>query len=59
MAHSGDGLVEAVYLPDKPFVWAVQWHPEFSFLTDVNSRKIFSTFVAGPLLRGADEEVGN
>lgn len=46
MARSEDGLVEAVYLPDKSFVWAVQWHPEFSFHTDENSRKIFSAFVA-------------
>ena len=46
MARSEDGLVEAVYLPDKTFVWAVQWHPELSFLTDENSRRIFSAFVA-------------
>lgn len=46
MARSEDGLVEAVYMPDKSFVWAVQWHPEFSFRTDENSRKIFSAFVA-------------
>ena len=29
MAVSEDGLVEAVCLPEKKFVWAVQWHPEF------------------------------
>lgn len=46
MARSEDGLVEAVYMPDKSFVWAVQWHPEFSFRTDESSRKIFSAFVA-------------
>ena len=45
MARSEDGLVEAVYMPDKSFVWAVQWHPEFSFHTNENSRKIFSAFV--------------
>lgn len=45
MARSEDGLVEAVYMPNKSFVWAVQWHPEFSFRTDENSRKIFSAFV--------------
>ena len=31
MAVSEDGLVEAVELPEKRFVWAVQWHPEFSY----------------------------
>ena len=45
MAVSPDGLVEAVYMPGKRFVWAVQWHPEFSFRTDANSRKIFRAFI--------------
>ena len=44
MAVSEDGLVEAVFAPDKKFVWAVQWHPEYSFFTDENSRKIFKKF---------------
>lgn len=29
MAVAEDGLVEAFYHPEKPFLWAVQWHPEF------------------------------
>ena len=45
MACSPDGLVEAVYLPGKRFLWAVQWHPEFSYKTDENSRKILRAFV--------------
>ena len=45
MAVSEDGLVEAVYKPDQKFLWAVQWHPEFSYKTDDNSRKIFKTFI--------------
>ena len=45
MAYSEDGLAEAVRMPDQSFVWAVQWHPEFSFRTDEDSRKIFRTFV--------------
>ena len=28
MAVADDGVTEAVYRPDKKFVWAVQWHPE-------------------------------
>jgi putative glutamine amidotransferase len=44
MAWSDDGLVEAVYMPDHPYVWAVQWHPEMS-LGDEDSRKIFASFV--------------
>ena len=42
MAKAADGLIEAVYKPDKKFVWAVQWHPEFSYKDDENSKKIFS-----------------
>ena len=45
MATSPDGLVEAVYMPGHRFLWAVQWHPEFSYLSDVSSQKIFSAFV--------------
>ena len=29
MAVAEDGLIEAVYHPGQPFLWAVQWHPEF------------------------------
>lgn len=42
----GPGLIEAVCLPEKRFVWAVQWHPEFAFRVDEHSRKIFGAFVA-------------
>ena len=54
MAVSPDGLVEALYKPDQRFLWAVQWHPEFSFRSDANSRKIFKAFVdaAGTLDSG-------
>ena len=45
MAYSPDGLAEAVYMPGTRFVWAVQWHPEFSFRTDEHSRRIFRAFI--------------
>ena len=45
MAVSEDGLVEAVEMPGKDFVWAVQWHPEFSYQRDKNSLRIFEEFV--------------
>ena len=45
MAEAPDGLIEAVYAPNKKFLWAVQWHPEFSYLKDGNSRLIFKEFV--------------
>ena len=28
MAYSSDGIIEAARMPEKRFVWAVQWHPE-------------------------------
>jgi len=49
MAAAQDNLIEAVYMPDKNFVWGVQWHPEFSFKSDENSRKIFKAFVAASI----------
>lgn len=50
MAYSTDGLVEAVYAPTKRYIWAVQWHPEFSYLKDENSRKIFKSFVDASII---------
>lgn len=47
MAVSTDGIIEAMYRPNSQFLWAVQWHPEFSYKTDTNSRKIFKAFIEG------------
>ncbi|MFI3330362.1 MAG: gamma-glutamyl-gamma-aminobutyrate hydrolase family protein [Rikenellaceae bacterium] len=44
MAISEDGLIEAVYMPEKKFIWAVQWHPELNYKVDENSRKITASF---------------
>lgn len=46
MAYSPDGLVEAVWMPEKPFVWGVQWHPESIYATSAASQKLFAAFVA-------------
>ena len=45
MAVSEDGLIEAVCVPKKRFIWGMQWHPELSWLVDENSGKIFSEFI--------------
>lgn len=45
MAVAPDGLVEAVHMPGHRFLWSVQWHPEFSYQTEISSRRIFSAFV--------------
>lgn len=45
MAQAPDGLVEAVRLPGKGFVAAVQWHPEFSYKSDACSKALLQAFV--------------
>ena len=45
MAVAPDGIIEAMRMEGRHFVWAVQWHPEYMFTTDPNSLAIFSCFV--------------
>lgn len=45
MAFSEDGLIEGIYMPSHKFMVGVQWHPEFSYEVDENSRKLISAFV--------------
>ena len=44
-AVSEDGLTEGIFMPGKRFMIGVQWHPEFSYKTDENSRKLAAAFV--------------
>ena len=44
-AVSNDGLVEAIYMPEKPFVVGVQWHPEKRFEGDRDSFCVLVDFV--------------
>lgn len=46
MAVSPDGITEALYMPERRFLWGMQWHPEFSYRKDENSRRIFRAFAA-------------
>ena len=45
MGVSTDGITEAVYMPDRAFVWGVQWHPELFGGEDPNHRRLFEAFV--------------
>ncbi len=45
MATADDGLIESAYYPEKDFVMAFQWHPEYLGLEDSTSKKIFMAFV--------------
>jgi len=44
-AQSSDGLVEAAWMPDKKFVFGLQWHPEYNHEKDEDSRRIFGAFI--------------
>jgi len=48
-ARSEDGLVEAVCMPEKKFVYAVQWHPEDLFRTDPNAAALFQALVCAAM----------
>lgn len=45
MAYATDGLTEGVYMPDKKFVWAIQWHPERMYKDHKEARLIFEEFI--------------
>ena len=44
-ARADDGLVGAIEMPDRKYIKAVQWHPEFMHKTDETSKRIFCDFV--------------
>ncbi len=44
-AMSEDGLIEAICMPSKRFIHAVQWHPEFNFYSSESSRQIVRAFI--------------
>lgn len=43
-AQASDGLIEAFSVPDKNFLLAVQWHPEYGAEWE-SSKKIFKAFI--------------
>lgn len=45
IAWAEDGVLEAVYLPERSWVLGVQWHPEAMADTDEHQRAIFELFV--------------
>lgn len=44
-AIAEDGLIEGIYMSGKKYIAGMQWHPEFSYETDENSKKIIKSFV--------------
>lgn len=45
MAVAEDGLVEAIAVDGKDFIWGVQWHPEHMFLKDGREMALFRELV--------------
>ena len=45
MGQSEDGIIEAICDPAKPFLWAVQWHPERIWDLEPNSARLFERFL--------------
>ena len=45
MARAEDDIIEAVYMPEKPYVRAYQWHPERLWQIDADNLAIFTEFV--------------
>lgn len=45
VAHTSDGLIEGVDIPDARFVVGVQWHPENLIDKDPAMCRLFGTFV--------------
>ena len=45
MGRCSDGIVEALWKPDHPFLWAVQWHPERIWDIAESSAKLFTAFI--------------
>ena len=45
LATAEDGLIEAIHAPSlSPFLFAVQWHPEWQAAKNPDSVKIFQAF---------------
>ena len=45
MAFADDGIVEAIYMPDYPYLRAYQWHPERICQNDEKQKKLFEDFI--------------
>jgi putative glutamine amidotransferase len=45
VAHAPDGTIEAVEMPEHPWLVGVQWHPELSAATDATQQRLFNALV--------------
>jgi len=45
VAHAPDGTIEAVEMPDHPWLFGVQWHPELTADQDASQQRLFDALV--------------
>ena len=45
VAHAPDGTIEAIEMPDHPWLIAVQWHPELTAASDPLQQRLFDALV--------------
>ena len=45
VAHASDGTIEAVEMPEHPWLLGVQWHPELTAATDPLQQRLFDAIV--------------
>jgi putative glutamine amidotransferase len=45
VASAADGTIEAVEMPEHPWLLAVQWHPELTAATEPADQRLFDAFV--------------
>lgn len=45
LAQSLDGVIEGAWMPEKRFVWGLQWHPEWIWDKDPQEQRIVQHFV--------------
>ncbi len=53
VARAPDGTIEAVELPNQPWLLAVQWHPELTAQQDPAQQRLFDALVAATKHQGA------
>lgn len=51
VARAADGTIEAVELPEHPWLVGVQWHPELSAADDATQQRIFDALVVAARAR--------
>lgn len=45
VAHAADGVIEALEMPEHPWLFAVQWHPEITAADDAIQQRLFDGLV--------------